>query len=135
VTDNVYRLFQRPDWMADANCRGLNPDLFFPNRGEPTDDLRQICRRCDVQTECLDYALDNNEDKGFWGGLSGRERRQIKAVGGRSTIRPITHGTVNGYNTHLRRDEQPCPACTYGHAQYRRLQAQAQRAKARGDVA
>jgi WhiB family redox-sensing transcriptional regulator len=31
-----------------------------------------------VQGECLDYALDNDERFGIWGGLSERERRRLK---------------------------------------------------------
>jgi WhiB family redox-sensing transcriptional regulator len=128
MTDNFTR--KRPDWMADANCRGLNTDLFFPNRGEPTDDLRQICRRCDVQTECLTYALDNDEDKGIWGGLSGRERRQIKSPRVRIP-RPIDHGTMAGHAAHLRRDEPPCNECREASNRYQ----VDRRAALRGDVA
>ncbi len=37
-------------------------------------------------TECLDYALDNKEMFGIWGGLSPRERQRVRREQG--TIRP-----------------------------------------------
>ena len=71
-------LIRRPEWMADANCRGLDPEMFFPGRGATIDNLREICRRCDVQAECLTYAINNGEKNGFWGGKSERQRRVIR---------------------------------------------------------
>ena len=71
-------MLQRPAWMADANCRGLDPDLFFPERGESTKEAKAVCRRCDVQIECLTYALNNVEKHGTWGGMSERERRAVR---------------------------------------------------------
>ena len=37
-----------------------------------------MCARCPVRTECLEYALGNQEKFGIWGGLSERERRQLR---------------------------------------------------------
>jgi WhiB family redox-sensing transcriptional regulator len=31
-----------------------------------------------VREECLQYALDNSEKFGIWGGLSERERRRLR---------------------------------------------------------
>lgn len=33
---------------------------------------------CDVRDQCLEYALQNDERFGIWGGLSERERRKLK---------------------------------------------------------
>ena len=38
----------------------------------------RICTSCEVKAECLDYALDNDERFGIWGGLSERERRRLR---------------------------------------------------------
>ncbi|MDQ6659189.1 MAG: WhiB family transcriptional regulator, partial [Actinomycetota bacterium] len=37
-----------------------------------------ICTGCEVRSECLSYALSNDERFGIWGGLSERERRRLK---------------------------------------------------------
>lgn len=71
--------FQRPDWFDRAACRGLDPDLFFPERGQPTRPAKRVCERCPVRVECLDYAQANFEKFGVWGGLSERARRRIRA--------------------------------------------------------
>lgn len=86
----------RPDWMLAAACRGLDPELFFPPRGAPTDHAKAVCARCTVTAECLEYSLDGGEHHGIWGGKSERERRSIRRV--RVRPKPIVHGTDAGYN-------------------------------------
>ncbi len=65
-------------WQDEANCMGANADLFFPERGASTRKAKQICGECEVQVECLEYAITNGEKFGIWGGLSERERRRIR---------------------------------------------------------
>lgn len=65
-------------WQDYANCRGADADLFFPERGASTRKAKAICNACDVQGECLDFALRESEKFGIWGGLSERERRRIR---------------------------------------------------------
>lgn len=65
-------------WRAKANCRGVAPDLFFPERGESTTDARRVCAGCVVREECLDYALTDSGTVGIWGGKSERERRRMR---------------------------------------------------------
>ncbi len=65
-------------WQDQANCLGVDPDLFFPERGASTREAKEVCRSCDVRVDCLEYALDNGEKFGIWGGLSERERRRIR---------------------------------------------------------
>jgi WhiB family redox-sensing transcriptional regulator len=71
---------QRPDWFAFANCRGVDPELFFSGRGDNRTMMaaKAVCRECCVAAECLDYALTHGEHWGVWGGLSERERRRIR---------------------------------------------------------
>jgi WhiB family redox-sensing transcriptional regulator len=66
------------DWKARANCMGVDPDLFFPERGMSTREAKEVCRGCVVREDCLEYALANGEKFGIWGGLSERERRRIR---------------------------------------------------------
>jgi WhiB family redox-sensing transcriptional regulator len=67
-----------PDWKSRANCMGVDPDLFFPERGMSTREAKEVCRGCVVREDCLEYALANGEKFGIWGGLSERERRRIR---------------------------------------------------------
>jgi WhiB family redox-sensing transcriptional regulator len=65
-------------WQERANCLGVDPDLFFPERGASTREAKSVCRGCDVRLECLEYALGHGEKFGIWGGLSERERRRVR---------------------------------------------------------
>lgn len=66
------------NWMERALCKQADPDLFFPERGESTQEAKAVCNSCEVKDECLKFALDNNEKFGIWGGLSVRERNRLK---------------------------------------------------------
>lgn len=65
-------------WQEYANCLGVDPDLFFPERGASTKEAKAVCRGCVVKDQCLEYALNNSEKFGIWGGMSERERRRIR---------------------------------------------------------
>jgi WhiB family redox-sensing transcriptional regulator len=71
------------DWRHEAACRDEDPELFFPigTTGpalHQIEDAKAVCRRCDVVTDCLDWALSSGQDAGVWGGLSEDERRALK---------------------------------------------------------
>jgi WhiB family redox-sensing transcriptional regulator len=66
------------NWQDQANCMGVDPDLFFPERGASTREAKEVCRGCVVRLDCLEYALDNAEKFGIWGGMSERERRRLR---------------------------------------------------------
>jgi WhiB family redox-sensing transcriptional regulator len=65
-------------WQDQANCLGVDPDLFFPERGASTREAKEVCRGCVVREDCLEYALTNGEKFGIWGGMSERERRRLR---------------------------------------------------------
>ena len=65
-------------WQEQANCLGVDPDLFFPERGASTREAKSVCSNCEVRADCLEYALVNGEKFGIWGGLSERERRRLR---------------------------------------------------------
>ncbi|SDH82164.1 WhiB family transcriptional regulator [Agrococcus jejuensis] len=65
-------------WQVDALCAQTDPEAFFPEKGGSTRDAKRICEGCDVRAQCLDYALQNDERFGIWGGLSERERRRLR---------------------------------------------------------
>jgi WhiB family redox-sensing transcriptional regulator len=65
-------------WQADALCAQTDPEAFFPEKGGSTRDAKKVCGSCMVRSECLEYALENDERFGIWGGLSERERRRLR---------------------------------------------------------
>jgi WhiB family transcriptional regulator, redox-sensing transcriptional regulator len=69
---------QERSWQLQANCMGVDPDLFFPERGASTREAKEVCRGCVVREDCLEYALANGEKFGIWGGMSERERRRLR---------------------------------------------------------
>jgi WhiB family redox-sensing transcriptional regulator len=64
-------------WQDRALCAETDPEAFFPEKGGSTREAKKVCRFCEVRAECLEYALENGERYGIWGGLSERERRRI----------------------------------------------------------
>lgn len=67
-----------PQWMKQALCAQVDTDLFFPDIGESNREAKLICRRCDVQPDCLAYAVNGKIPFGVWGGKSDRERRNLR---------------------------------------------------------
>ena len=65
-------------WQVDALCAQTDPEAFFPEKGGSTRDAKRVCTTCDVRSQCLEYALQNDERFGIWGGLSERERRRLR---------------------------------------------------------
>jgi WhiB family transcriptional regulator, redox-sensing transcriptional regulator len=65
-------------WQGRANCLGVDPELFFPERGASTKEAKEVCRGCVVRQDCLEFATANGEKFGIWGGMSERERRRVR---------------------------------------------------------
>jgi WhiB family redox-sensing transcriptional regulator len=64
-------------WRERGACKGLDPQIFYPETDEEADTAKQVCAQCHVQTACLEYALQFREREGVWGGTTERERRRI----------------------------------------------------------
>lgn len=69
------------DWMAAANCRGMDPELFFPEHGATNDvwAALAVCRACAVRSECLAYAMEvpKRWEAGIIGGTTPNMRRKL----------------------------------------------------------
>ena len=75
--------FNTEDWRQKASCRAVDPDLFFPigTTGVALDQIEQakaVCRSCEAQAPCLEFALSTNQESGVWGGTSEEERRKLR---------------------------------------------------------
>ena len=80
------------NWRGDAACGArwgeevvlgarsfvIDHDLFFPDDEAKAAAAKKVCRDCPVRRPCLDYAMNNNERHGIWGGLTRRERRLLR---------------------------------------------------------
>jgi WhiB family redox-sensing transcriptional regulator len=72
-------------WQDLAACKGMDPTLFFgPEHAESVKEKRDredaakaICAGCSVQAECLEYALEQREPYGIWGGMTELERKAL----------------------------------------------------------
>jgi len=83
TTRSIPVTLERDEWRQFAECRDTDPDLFFPvgTTGPALEQIanaKAVCRTCDVQTLCLEYAITTNQDSGVWGGTSEEERRQMR---------------------------------------------------------
>jgi transcription factor WhiB len=97
-------------WAARAACRGLDPELFFPARGQAVDSAKTVCAACPVTTECAEYAATIHQNRGIWGGLSERQRRRQEPPHKPRKL-PSRHGTDSRYARGCR-----CDRCTEAHA-------------------
>lgn len=73
----------RYDWRKYSLCRDTDPDLFFPvgTTGQALIQIaraKEVCAQCPVSRECLEFALETNQDSGIWGGTSEEERRVMR---------------------------------------------------------
>lgn len=68
----------RHRWMDSAACASVGHDLFYPE-GNGThiaaEEARavKVCQGCPVKSECLAYALANDERYGVWAGMTPTE--------------------------------------------------------------
>lgn len=70
-------------WRKEALCKDTDPELFFPvgSTGQALQQItaaKSVCGECTVKTECLEFAIETNQDCGIWGGTSEDERRDIR---------------------------------------------------------
>lgn len=65
-------------WMDDAACVGGDPELFFPEKGDPVSSglaKKVFCSQCTVRADCLEYGQDL---PGVWGGFTEAERLTLQ---------------------------------------------------------
>ena len=71
------------DLYEKALCRGMDINLFFPERGVNYNTIREIkklCKQCPVRVECFEVAMaQENDNFGIFGGTTPKERRKIRA--------------------------------------------------------
>jgi hypothetical protein len=77
--------------LRRAACRGLNPDVYHPDQGQPADFVLARCNGCQVRLACLALALraeDPEERCGWYGGLGPSDRGTLAASLGTDAPEP-----------------------------------------------
>lgn len=71
-------LSPRHAWRLQALCLEVDPAIFFPDKSKPTNEAKAVCELCDVQAECLTWALETNQRHGIFGGMGPAERQRLQ---------------------------------------------------------
>ncbi|HET9442453.1 MAG TPA: WhiB family transcriptional regulator, partial [Acidimicrobiales bacterium] len=66
------------NWQAEAACRDIDTNLFFPESEAAVAPALAVCAGCPVRDECLDFALRTRQDDGIWGGMTEADRRRLR---------------------------------------------------------
>lgn len=87
VADGSYQ------WKDRASCNGMDNGIFViaeelrgKNQLQEYKKAIEICKQCEVRSECLAYAVQNSLTEGVWGGLIPFQRKGLKYF---STMREI----------------------------------------------
>lgn len=69
------------EWALRARCRGMDPRVFFPERGSRDwATALATCADCEVRTDCLTWACKIGFRDGIFGGTTPRQRRGSSRV-------------------------------------------------------
>jgi WhiB family redox-sensing transcriptional regulator len=71
-------------WEVEAYCRQLSipTSIFYCDEDDDKGitAAKFFCKRCEVQDECLNWAIKNDKEEGIWGGLTQTERRSLRVT-------------------------------------------------------
>ena len=75
---DLLHLFELADEspVSDILCTNY-PEAFTPNMGENPAMAKALCAECPIRSACAEYGI-KYERTGIYGGLTGKERRNIR---------------------------------------------------------
>ena len=84
-----------------------------------------------MRIECLTYAIEINDQLGWFAGATVAERKGIRkqwiadglivrSIHDSTRVNAAKHGTNSGYQAHFRLREKPCEPCRLAHNAARR---------------
>lgn len=76
----------QPGWQVNALCGGMDVAIFYGRDDGPKRkqelverEAKKVCLSgCPVREECLTWALEFPERFGTWGGLTSKERKDLR---------------------------------------------------------
>jgi WhiB family redox-sensing transcriptional regulator len=84
------RLDHFPPALPGAACRrpGVDPEWFFPHRGQQTKRAKAVCSDCPERAACLAWALGDHRTRvvGIWGGTTELDRRKLRGRNGSAVV-------------------------------------------------
>ncbi|MFF7534899.1 WhiB family transcriptional regulator [Streptomyces bobili] len=103
-------------------CRTTDPELWFSRSSSERSLAVALCRECPVRRACAQYALDNPELRGVWGGTTAADRRSFRdgrpwRFDEQGRLR-LECGSEDAYRSHFGYREQPCEACRAAHEEH-----------------
>jgi hypothetical protein len=122
------------NWARDAACANEGHHTFFPEKQQShlMDKAKRLCCSCTVREECLAYALANKIDFGYWGGMSGRQRRAMrKDERANRPPRPILEGVEHG-TSYAYKKGCGCLPCKLAERRMKRERREREQAAAEG---
>jgi WhiB family redox-sensing transcriptional regulator len=65
---------------TNALCKEIGSEIFFPEKHEAylVTYAKWVCKRCPLIQECRQYAMENEDIVGVWGGTSTLERNNLR---------------------------------------------------------
>lgn len=77
-------MINSPDWHEDAECAKPEHvdkiDNFFANKPAQQWEAKKLCEVCPVRKDCVQWALNNKQIWGIWGGLGPEQIRRTLSV-------------------------------------------------------
>lgn len=69
-----------PPWMASANCRYTDPEIFYPTQAGKWTQARaalKVCSKCPVALDCLNWAFEIGDLHAILGGTTPEQRTKF----------------------------------------------------------
>lgn len=76
-----YSAPKNPEWGEPSTCKKVDPELFYKDSETRDTTLAvAVCMGCAALSPCLGYTLGAKEEFGVWGGLTEKQRSEIRRV-------------------------------------------------------
>lgn len=67
--DEIVGAYRSSAVTERGDCKGQDPELWFPTRQQGAHDAISVCSTCPLRDQCLELALESGIDHGVWGAV------------------------------------------------------------------